>query len=226
MPLDTPTSDADHHRAALRELIDLGLSFARLVHDEAQAAAQPTPEATAETPPDPTRTATLAVAFDRASRAVRRAIALSRSLDTPPPNPHATPRQAARRQIIRALEDTIAADAEPGQAPALHAELCDRLDSPEFEQDLAGRPVAEIITELHRDLGLADIAGVRLWKRRTPGEIATLHARAAAPPGAASHPALITTFPPIHPGAPTPDETNRHLALALAGYNPKPLRKP
>ena len=66
---------------------------------------------------------------------------------------------------------------------ALGNELLERLDAPDLEDDIAGRPVAAVIADICRDLGLASIPNARVWKRRTPGDVEALCARAAAPPG-------------------------------------------
>ena len=58
----------------------------------------------------------------------------------------------------------------------------ERLDAPEFAHDLATRPIADIIDEIRRDMGLDDFPGMPSWKRRTPADIATLHAPRRRPP--------------------------------------------
>ena len=232
---------AAYYRRVLHDLIDLGLDLARQVHAASphpapsaaaapETAAPERDEAGVKAAPSPTLEQTT-VAFDRIARAVRRTILLAQSLpieslgSLPAAQPPGTPREAAaraaaRQKIIRSVEDTIYADASPANAEALHAELRDRLDRPELEDDIRSRPVDEIIAEIRRDLGLefANIPGLRLWKRRTPAEIAILHARAAAPPGAASHPSLTTAWPPPphEPDAPSPNDGLQNLALHLA----------
>jgi hypothetical protein len=88
-------------------------------------------------------------------------------------------RISARRRIIRAVEDAIQRDAPDDEADSLHAEFLERLDAPDIEDDIADRPVAEIIADICHDLGLAPFPALRLWKRRTPADIALLCARAA-----------------------------------------------
>ena len=80
------------------------------------------------------------------------------------------------------------------RAEALQAELNERLDAPEFDDDL-DRPTAEIIAEICRDLGLDDMPGSHPRKRRTPADVASLHARAARP---------CNPQPGTTPRAPTP----------------------
>ncbi len=211
-PQDDPgpvATDGRGHGAALDSLINIGADFARLLHDQAtaqaaqqaaasapQAAAHPAPHATAAQPaPAPAASLQdLAAAFDSISRTVRRCIMLAQSLDTPkPPARHpAAPdrtadRTAARKRILRAVEDTLGRQdyddsyrvCDPTEV--LHAELLDRMDAPDLDRDIANRPIDDIIKDILRDLGLAALPGTRPWKRRTPADIAELNARAAAP---------------------------------------------
>ena len=72
-------------------------------------------------------------------------------------------------------------------------------------------------------LGLIPIPGSRTFKRRTPAEIAILHARAADPPAAATapnSPSSSSPRPPDHDQ--TEFEINKQFALLLA--TPKPRR--
>ena len=182
--------DAHGYREVLRDLISMGTDFAHLLHNQATAQAQP-----AQPAPARDTLISLAAAFDRTARAVRRSIALARSLAEPrqPAHDPAAHRAAARKRIIREVEDAIQRTSnptEPSDAEVLQAELRDRLDAPDLDDDIGTRPVADIITELCRDLGLAALPGARPWERRTPEDIRQLCARAAAPtlirqPGAA-----------------------------------------
>jgi hypothetical protein len=176
-PANQPVEDAQYYRWALHELIDIGVGLARLVHQQATAAAAE-PAVTADTAPD------IAAAFDRISRAVRRTILLARKVAEPlapaaeHPEQH---RAAARRRIIREVEDTIQRTAQGADAETLHAELLDRLDAPDLEDDIAQRPIADIIADICRDLGLAALPGSHPWKRRTAEDLTALCARAATP---------------------------------------------
>ena len=226
----------------------MGTDLARLLHQQAsaQAAQRTTPPSAPQSPapqpapppapdaliPDPL--VSTAAAFDRIARAVRRSIALARSLadPVPPARDPAQHRAAARKRILREVEDAIqrtapasgqtapshaapngsdadASDAADDSAEALTAELHDRLDAPDLDDDISRRPIADIITEICRDLGLAALSGAHPWKRRTPKDLEQLHARAAAPssprhPGAGSHrvPATPQRTPtnPVPPG--------------------------
>jgi hypothetical protein len=172
--------DAAYYRRILHDLIDMGADLARQVHQQALSRPKNTrPPAGPDTAPtDPT------AAFDRIARTIRRSIVLARKLAEPVQAPAANPAQpriAARQRIIRAVEDTIQCHAADTEAATLHAELLDRLDAPDLDDDIDRRPVAEIITEICRDLGLAALPGTHPWKRRTPADLATLYARAARP---------------------------------------------
>jgi len=202
-------TDGRGHGAALDGLISIGADFARLLHDQAtaqaaqqaaasapQAAAHPAPQAAAAQPaPAPAPAASLqdlAAAFDSISRTVRRCIMLAHSLDTPKqprtPAPDRTAdRTAARKRILRAVEDTLGRQdyddsyrvCDPTEV--LHAELLDRMDAPDLDREITNRPIDDIIKNILRDLGLTALPGTRPWKRRTPADIAELCARAAAP---------------------------------------------
>ena len=216
-----PGQPADTHgyREILHGLISMGTDFARLLHAQAtvqpqptQPAATPAPDAPAAPPaPAADTLISLAAAFDRTARAIRRSIALARSLAHPtqPTQDLAQHRVAARRRIIREVEDAIQRTSDPTDAATLQAELRDRLDTPDLDADITTRPVADIITELCRDLGLAALPGARPWKRRTPDDISQLHAHAAAPtplrqPAAApQHPRRDA---PKRPPDPQPDK--------------------
>ena len=84
------------------------------------------------------------------------------------------------------------------RAERLRAELVERLDSPELEEEIGQRPIEDIVTEIRRDLGLEAMMGCNPWKRRAPAEIAALHARAAQPPGTEASPAPVPL--PLPPG--------------------------
>ncbi len=215
-PHDQPgqqAADAQYYRHVLHDLINMGTDLAHLLHQQAaaQAARQPPvparqatearPAPAPDAAPGPATDLTphfglsfgpdLTASFDRIARAVRRSIALARTLAEPIPlarNP-AQHRAGVRKRIIREVEDAIqrASDnaerpgAERPDAESLRAELRDRLDAPDLDDDIATRPIAEIITEIRRDLGLASLPGDHPWKRRTPEDIQQLCARAAAP---------------------------------------------
>ena len=234
VPPDCPgphALDTHGYRAALNEIITMGTDFARLLHAQATAHPQAAePDVAAQSAPAPERealalqssapaiqgTATLiplAAAFDQIARAVRRSITLARSLDRPlpPTRDPAHHRTAARQRIIRDVEDRIGRATDPdacdtsATAADLHAELRDRLDAPDLDDDLATRPIPDIITEICRDLGLASPPNDTPWKRRTPADLAQLHARAAAPsrPGAEAPRTTPQPAPPAHPPRPT-----------------------
>ena len=234
-PHDDPgphDADAQGYRQVLHDLIAMGTDLARFLHAQAaahaaqQAVAHPTQQATntqqpTQAQPAPASDAliTVTLAFDRTARAVRRGILLARSLaiPVPPTRDPAQHRAAARRRIIREVEDTIQRTANDGRdgPETLQAELRDRLDAPDLDDDIGTRPTPDIITEICRDLGLAaPPGGARPWKRRTPQDIAQLCAIAAAAPSGTRQPGPEpqtlerSTAPPI-PGA-RPDQPAAH----------------
>ena len=232
-PTNAPAQQADdpqYYRAVLHELIDMGTDLARSIHHQAtqQPArkpptpgspandSNPAPNLTPNLTPDPT------VAFDRIARCVRRSIALARTLTEPPrPAPHPAQHQpgqhrtAARKRIIRAVEDVIHRRATGPRAESLHAELQERLDAPDLEDDLSSRPAAEIIAEICKDLGLADMPGAHPCKRRTPADIANLYARAAQQPGPAQQPTPARQPAPTPPPARLPSDPAEAVAHIL-----------
>ena len=183
-------------------------AIAQAAQQAAAHSTQPAPDAQQATNAQPAPASealiSLTLAFDRIARAVRRSILLARSLAhpvQPAPDPAQDParhRAATRRQIIREVEDAIqrtgrgtrarrddGRDDEHDGAGTLQAELRDRLDAPDLDDDIGTRPAADIISEICRDLGLAaPPGGAHPWKRRTPEDIAQLCADAAAPSGA------------------------------------------
>jgi len=180
-PSGQQAADTQFYREVLHDLIIMGTDLARIVHAQAAAAPQPAPQPPA---PNPAPPPDLTIPFDRIARAVRRSVALARTLSdpAPPARDPAQHRAAARKRLIREVEDTIQRTADEGDhAETLNAELRDRLDAPDLDDDLTNRPVAEVITEICRDLGLDAFPGTHPWKRRTPADIAQLCARAAAP---------------------------------------------
>jgi len=188
----------------------MGTDLARALHrqaliqaEAAQAALPPQPTPHVPYEPPATALVTLTTAFDRIARAVRRCVALAQHLARPPapardPAQH---RAAARKQVIRAVEDTIHRAANEGdRAESLTIELRERLDTPDLDWDLATRPIPDIIAELCRDLGLATPpGGARPWPRRTPADIHDLCTRAAAP----SHQPGAPRPGPPHPSHPS-----------------------
>jgi hypothetical protein len=78
---------------------------------------------------------------------------------------------------------------------------------PDLEDEIANRSIAEIVTDICRDLGIAALPGTHPWKRRIPHDIAILNARAAqlynqAP--SAELAVLLAAAPPPPPRRITP----------------------
>ena len=97
-------------------------------------------------------------------------------------------RSAARRRIIRGVEDMIQQEFDGTEADSLRSELVERLDSPDLDDDIEHRPIADIIKDICHDFGLDTWLGNHPWQRRTPEDIKILCERAARtgsdpPPG-------------------------------------------
>ncbi len=176
--------DAQYYREILHELIEIGADLARTLHRQAtaQPGAAPDPEKASQ----PTPASDPSIAFDRIARSIRRTIALARTITDPAqprPAAHAAERRRfARKQIIRSVEDAIQRDAHGSEAEALHAELYERLETMDLDDDLDNLPIAEIIAAIRRDLGIAaHLPGTHPWTRRRPADVRALCARAAGP---------------------------------------------
>ena len=239
---DAQAASALRHHQVLDGLVNMGADFARLLHSQALLEEQPAPQAgqpsvTHPTPAPaaslaPATLVSLAIAFGAISRSVRRCIMLAQILANPkPPAPANDParhRTAARKRIIREVEDAIHRTANEGaSAECLTAELRERLDAPDLEDDISSRPVADIIKELCRDLGLFSAPTDPQWKRRTPAGIEQLCARAAQP-SRPRHPSPMPQDPgpsaaqPSPANQPPPDlQPNGHPAA-----NPQPADTP
>ncbi len=184
--------DAQYYRQVLHELVEIGSRLARAIDRQATPetnAAPAAPEQAAQPAPAAAAAPQLAIAFDRIARTIRRTIALARTLTDPvPPSPTerataqaAARRRLARKQIIRTVEDCIQRETSGREAEALHAELYERLETIDADDDIDTLPVAEIIALIRRDLGIANLPGTHPWKRRRPADVRELCARAAKP---------------------------------------------
>ena len=192
-PASQRDEDAQYYRHILHELIEIGADLARALHRQA------TPEPSTEPGPEPASRPDPTIAFDRIARTLRRTIALARKISAPtPPGPAAQAterRRIARKQIIREVEDTIQRETDGAEAEALHAELYERLETMDLDDDLDSLPIADIIAAIRRDLGLGALPGTHPWKRRTPQDVRDLCARAAQPRSAQPRMAQPGTAP-------------------------------
>ena len=167
-----PQPDLAHFQRVLAEMVDLAAAVARTLASRIEDAT-------------PAEAAPLAAAFERVTRIVRRAILLAVHLAKSAETAAAT-RIAGRLRIIREVSDAI--DREkiaPEKAETLRVELVERLDAPDLapqlDHDIATRPVADIILEFKRDMGLIRLPGAPPWPRRTPDDIADFLTRAQKP---------------------------------------------
>ena len=197
--------DAQLYRAVLHELIHIGTDLARLTHQHAVAHAQAALQgAFPATPPQDH-----AADFDRIARAIRRCIALARSLRDPPP----PARDPARLQPAAPTPTVLKAGAtqHPSATPGRNGgtdtpstEPRDRPDAPDRDRDVTTRPVADVIAEICRDLGLDTQPGVHLRQARPPADTDQL---CAAAPGSTATSATCQSGP--RPQAPGPGAAQR-----------------
>ena len=98
--------------------------------------------------------------FAKVSRSIRLTVAMAERLDRGwARRSAADDRDAmARRQVARQVAEVIEHQADSERAERLTEALTERLDT---EDELAGRPVEEVVTEICRDLGL-DAARMRV----------------------------------------------------------------
>ncbi len=213
--------DTQYYRQVLHELVEIGARLARAIDRQAATPAA-APEQAGQPAPAPAAAPEVAapeltIAFDRVARTIRRTIALARKLSDPAqPSPAARAaagseqrRTAARKQIIREVEDTIHREAHgrESEAEALHAELYERLDTLDLDDDIDTMPIAEIIDAIRRDLGIdphRTSRGISPWKRRRPADVRDLCARAAGSRTAQPRMAQPGTAPPRPLSAPPP----------------------
>ncbi len=173
-----------YYRRILRHMIDVGDGLLGMVEEEATAHQAANP---ATSPPEH-----VSVAYERITRSMRRTILLAQRLDEPTRKPSSRQRIDARKRIIRDVEDVIQRKAPEDQQEPLHAELLERLDRPELDDEIADRSITEIVTDICRDFGIAALPGSHPWKRRIPHDIAILNARAAQLHGQAPSAELAT----------------------------------
>jgi hypothetical protein len=175
--------DIADFKRVLSHFIEIGDEFAEMLRQEARQAIQAQAEA-AKRHPDPQIVTPQVVprdiieAYERITRSVRRSMVLYQKLSEPIKTPPAHDRVAARKKVIRDVEDAIQRKATGARAEILRAELVERLERPEFDDELANRSIGEIVNEMCRDFGIAGLDAIHPWKRRTPQDIAILHARA------------------------------------------------
>ncbi len=125
------------------------------------------------------RIGTATHAFDRASRAVRRTVALIQRLDAGWPRGGADDHHTLiRRQAARSVGERIARDHDGEAAERLFDDLAERLDALELDGGL-DRPAEMVIAKLCRELGLAGLGPVQL---RDPAQ----RTSAPAPPPVAA----------------------------------------
>ena len=184
-PAPTPAAEATRpHQDVLNRFVDCGDRLVQLITKQAEATTIPVVKA--------------ADAYDKVTRSARRSMWLVRKFAEPVKT---VDRTGARKQIIRTVEDIIQRHAEdPEEAENLREELFDRLDTLDLEDEIRGRKLDDIITDIVRDLGLAHVPGNHPWARRTPEDVAALCARAAQPVPAVQ----------VAPAAPTPRPNQPH----------------
>jgi len=142
----------------LAELAEIGTDLARMIRQQANAAAWLGSDGPAM--------------FERVARAVRQTIALRLRLEAdalarqlrgaaePAAREAGASRTRERRKtrVKRLVEAAIEADAgrraDPGDSERLLLDLHERLDDPDIAAELANRPIGEIVAGICRDLGI------------------------------------------------------------------------
>jgi hypothetical protein len=191
--------DTKYCRSILRNMLAIGNEIAEILSEEIRFHRdhrEPNPG------PGPSPVQKAATAYADVARAIRRTIMLHEKLGQPP-KAHPS-RVAARRKIIRDVEDAIESNAPDDEQETLHAEFLERLDRPDLEEEIAERPVADIVTDITRDLGVAGLHGRHPWKRRIPHDIAILNARAEQTSGTGPSEKLLALLASAPPRPPRP----------------------
>jgi hypothetical protein len=165
---------AARDRRMLEELAGIGLDIARSLRTIAEAQAVQAVAQPGEAPAgiDP------GLGFSRISRAVRLTLALKAQLMEGAPERDRKEREevqerkiaAARKhrrkiEVARAVEMVIADDAEQGEGgnpEQLRADLRERLDEADIDDDLGKLPISEIVERICRDLRIEP--DWKLWR--------------------------------------------------------------
>jgi hypothetical protein len=180
-PMDAPATPTRDFDATLSELVALGMRAARVVTrmmeieqaaadiaatwlpetsspaaslGEAIAAGQAVDTLAAAMAAAVPRVEVLALALDRASRSVRRSVALMRRMQAGWPRAADDRAAMVRRQVVRGVAGLIRREADGEAAERLFDELAERMDDSALERDILALPVDEIVRRLARDLGL------------------------------------------------------------------------
>jgi hypothetical protein len=125
----SPAADTAYYRGVLHRIIDCGVTLLQVLEEQATHPVCPEPMVDA------------AAGFERIARTIRRTIALARTLDQPVVVRAASPHRAARTRIRREVEDAIGQDLDGAEAAESREDLRERMDRPEFENELADRPI-------------------------------------------------------------------------------------
>jgi CheY-specific phosphatase CheX len=194
-----PESLAALHEQDARELRVLLLGLARQGGEMATLYVEKAKDQAYDGKPGAGSSPACADSYCDVARSIRQTVMLVQKLTAPAPAAklvRAEPDKVAiRKQIIRRVEDSIYKDAPEGAAERLHAEMLERMEGAEFEEELGTRPVQEIVNEIRADLAIHGADSALYFKRRPPADIAVLCARAsrsridsARPFGAATSP--------------------------------------
>jgi hypothetical protein len=200
-------------RQVLLNLVEIGNALGAMVFEEANAH-RDNPKPATEIAPGPSPVREAVAAYEKITRAVRRTVMLYDKLCDPKksrPN-----RIAARKRIIRDVEDAIEANAPADEQETLHAEFLDRLDRPDLDDEIADRSIADIVTDITRDLGISGLYDGHPWKRRIPHDIAIINARAEQVSGAGPSEKLAALLASAPPPPPRPKPPRRHTHLTQA----------
>ncbi len=146
--------DLQFYRRALNTLIEIGVNLAFTVQ-QLETHRKADISLSGSNSPEPP--AVFSLAYERISRGVRRTVHLAERIGQPPkPAQPAKDLTHRRKRIIRAVEDTIERTTEKPNAERLNAEVRERLDTEDFDDD-DSRPIDDVIAEIRSDLGLPEV---------------------------------------------------------------------
>lgn len=168
-----PADDTGYIIGVLSGLLGLASKLVGMVHQRALA--------------EPEALVSGSFAFERIARCIRRLAMLLHRLPAAPP-PTAPPRRAPRqREAATPREAERHERLEKLEVEELEKLEMEELEEDEFAEDI-GQPVAVIIADICREMGLGDEWRSHPWERCTPEDLAALCAYAARPDPACQDP--------------------------------------
>ncbi len=171
---ELPEERSARHLRMLRELAEIGMELAREVRRQALEQPPIDPSVSDPAVPDPARgraLTDLGLVFSRIARSVRQTMALEASVEqdrvlrqirnggghrpfTMPAPPIVSDAVRRKDEVRDIVEQAIEAEAAEGDVERLLADLHERLEDPDDFAGFANRPLADLVAQICRDLGV------------------------------------------------------------------------